>query len=100
MNDSKLVAEMGVEPTIAFAVVMSHASVPRLVPAVQLNFKELSKIGSDVTIEHFIHPTNKVYHVLTPQPRSFLRDLPYSRGCGLTLHHTVFCDNTVNCSNW
>jgi hypothetical protein len=35
-----LVAEVGVEPTIAFAVVMSHASVPRLVPAVLLNFKE------------------------------------------------------------
>ena len=27
-------------------------------------------------IEYLVHPTNKVYHVLTPQPRSFLRELP------------------------
>ena len=40
LANQKLVAEVGVEPTIAFAVVMSHASVPRLVPAVLLNFKE------------------------------------------------------------
>lgn len=29
-----------------------------------------------VIIEYFVHPTNKVYHLLTPQPRSFLRELP------------------------
>ena len=33
------------------------------------------KIGLDVFIEYLIHPTNQVYHVLAPQPRSFLRDL-------------------------
>jgi len=32
-----------------------------------------------VIIEYSIHPTNRVYHALTPQPRSFLRELPYSR---------------------
>jgi hypothetical protein len=55
-----------------------------------LNFKELSKIVLGVFIEYFIHPTNKVYHGLTPQPRSFLRDLPYSRGVvSYTLHQSV-----------
>jgi len=29
-----------------------------------------------VIIEYSIHPTNRVYHALTPQPRSFLRELP------------------------
>jgi len=29
-----------------------------------------------VSIEYSIHPTNRVYHALTPQPRSFLRELP------------------------
>jgi hypothetical protein len=32
-----------------------------------------------VIIEYSIHPTNRVYHALTPQPRSFLRELPYSQ---------------------
>ena len=86
-----LVAEVGVEPTIAFAVVMSHASVPRLVSADQLNFKELLKIVLGVIIEYFVHPTNKVYHFLTPQPRSFLRELPTLGAFWLyTLHQVVF----------
>ena len=52
--------------------------------------KELSKIVLGVFIEYFVHPTNKVYHGLTPQPRSFLRDLPYSRGVvSYTLHQSV-----------
>jgi len=29
-----------------------------------------------VFIEYFVHPTNKVYHDSSPQPRSFLRELP------------------------
>jgi hypothetical protein len=39
------IAEVGVAPTIAFAVVMSHDSILRLVPA--NSQKELFKIDSD-----------------------------------------------------
>ena len=48
-------------------------------------------------IEYFVHPTNKVYHVLTPQPRSFLRDLPTLGAFWLfTLHQTVSFKQRTN----
>ena len=56
-----------------------------------LKFKELLKIVLGVIIEYSIHPTNRVYHALTPQPRSFLRELPTLGAFWLcTLHQVVF----------
>ena len=57
----------------------------------QIVYKELLKIVLGVIIEYFVHPTNKVYHLLTPQPRSFLRELPTLGAFWLcTLHQVVF----------
>jgi len=47
-------------------------------------------------IEYLVHPTNKVYHDLTPQPRSFLRELPTLGAFWLfALHHPVSLASTV-----
>ena len=55
-----------------------------------LNFKEL-EIGLGVFYWILYHPTNRVYHALTPQPRSFLRELPTLGVFWLfTLHQSVF----------
>ena len=56
------------------------------------------KIGVGcISIEYLVHPTNKVYHVLTPQPRSFLRDLPTLGAFWLfTLHQTVSFKQRTN----
>jgi len=56
---------------------MRHSQTTCLPTAIV--FKELSKIVLGVFIEYFVRPTNKVYHDLTPQPRSFYRELTNSR---------------------
>ena len=66
-------------------------------PPTKIIKRTILKIVLGVFIEYSIHPTNRVYHTLTPQPRSFLRELPTLGAFWLfTLHHSVSFKQRTN----